>query len=102
MDVLEHKETPTEPTGQDMPPAVKQDEEVAGPMDCCKRTIDMHGENNPMMVCSECKQIIKCFEEEKAFRNYRRFCQSRHRRILSTRYSNWWVVVFRSYDTYST
>lgn len=69
---------------------------------CCSDTIDMHGKNNPMMVCSECKQIIKCFDEEKAYRNYQRFCSSRHRKILATVYSKWWVVVFKSYDTFTT
>ena len=71
-------------------------------MECCAETIEMHGENNPMMVCSSCKQIIKCFSEEKAFRNYQRFCDSRHRRILATNFASWWVVVFKSYDTFSS
>ena len=69
---------------------------------CCALTIDQHADNNPMMVCSDCKQIIKCFDQERAFRNYKRFCQSRHRRILAAQYSKWWVVVFKSYDTYSS
>ncbi|MFW7380302.1 MAG: hypothetical protein ACOH5I_15935 [Oligoflexus sp.] len=71
-------------------------------LDCCKKTIKQHAANNPMMVCSDCKQIIKCFDDEKAFRNYQRFCASRHRRILATSFEDRLVVVFRSYDTYST
>jgi hypothetical protein len=70
--------------------------------DCCKRTIDMHAANNAMMVCSDCKQIIKCFDNERSFRNYQVFCASRHRRILATHYSQRRIVIFRSYDTYST
>ena len=71
-------------------------------LNCCKQTIDMHAAKNPMMVCSTCKQIIKCFDKEKAFINYQRFCASRHRRILATTYAGRHTVVFRSYDTYST
>ena len=69
---------------------------------CCKETIDMHAAYNSMMVCSQCKQIIKCFDAKKAFINYRRFCASRHRRILATEYSDRYIVTFSSYDTFST
>lgn len=69
---------------------------------CCKATVDLHGENNPMMVCSDCKQIIKCFDNERAYRNYQRFCHSRHRSIVATYYSKWWVIVFRSYDSFGS
>ena len=69
--------------------------------DCCKNTIRLHAANNPMMVCSDCKQIIKYFDDNKAFRNYQRFCASQHRKIWQPN-SNRLIVVFRSYDTYST
>lgn len=69
---------------------------------CCKKTIEMHAANNPMMVCSDCKQIIKCFDEERPFRNYQRFCASRHRKILATQLGERFVVVFKSYDMYSS
>lgn len=94
MDILDASESKSS--------APATDQVKADLLKCCKNTIDMHGENNPMMVCSECKQVIKCFKEEKAFRNYQRFCHSRHRRILATHYSIWWVIVFKSYDTFST
>jgi hypothetical protein len=71
-------------------------------LDCCKKTIDMHAANNPMMVCPDCKQIIKCFDEERPFRNYQRFCASRHRKILATQLGDRFVVVFKSYDMYSS
>lgn len=65
---------------------------------CCKDTIDMHAANNPMMVCAECKQIIKYFDDERAFRNYCAFCVSRHRPIQAAKYKDIFVVVFRSHD----
>tara|TARA_B100000902_G_C26463982_1_gene506845 strand:+ start:149 stop:460 length:312 start_codon:yes stop_codon:yes gene_type:complete len=71
-------------------------------LDCCKKTIVQHAAHNPMMVCPDCKQIIKCFDNAKAFQNYRRFCASRHRRILATVFEEWHVIVFKSYETYST
>ncbi len=78
-------------------PSLDDNGELKG---CCKKTIDLLGENNPMMVCGDCKQIIKCFDNEKAYRNYQLFCRSRHRSFLATFFEPWWVVVFRSYDTY--
>jgi hypothetical protein len=71
-------------------------------LDCCKETIDMHAAYNAMMVCSGCKQIIKCFDSEKPFINYQRFCASRHRRILATKYRDHFIIIFSSYETYST
>lgn len=71
-------------------------------LECCQKTIDMHAAYNAMMVCSDCKQIIKSFENRKAYNNYQRFCASRHRRILATEYDSRFIVVFSSYDTYST
>lgn len=71
-------------------------------LDCCKKTIKMHAANNPMMVCPDCKQIIKCFDEDRPFKNYQRFCASRHRKILATEFDGRYVVVFKSYDMYSS
>lgn len=70
-------------------------------LECCKRTIAMHAKNNPMMVCSECKKIIKVFDNDKAYRNYQRFCASRHRRFLATHFAERHVVVFKNYDGYT-
>lgn len=75
-----------------------QHNEVIG--SCCLKTIDIHSNNNRMMVCPECKQIIKCFREEKDFRNYLIFCHSRRRNVKTTIYDNQYVVVFNSYNTY--
>ena len=76
--------------------------EPIGIQNCCKLTIDMHAANNPMMVCPQCKQIIKCFDDIKTYNNYRRFCVSRHRKILTDNYQGWMVVVFKSYDAFSS
>jgi hypothetical protein len=77
-------------------------EHPAGILNCCRVTIDMHARNNPMMVCTHCKQIIKCFEDDRAYKNYVRFCLSRHRKIVADVYNGWLIVVFKSYDTYSS
>lgn len=81
--------------------APEMHEDVTELLECCKRTIGMHAKNNPMMVCGDCKKIIKVFDNDKAYRNYQRFCASRHRRFLATFYLGQHVVVFKNYDTYS-
>jgi hypothetical protein len=68
---------------------------------CCVATIRKHVRHNPMMVCAECKNIIKCFDEERAYQNYVKFCQSRRRPILIGRIDEYMTVAFRSYDTYN-
>lgn len=69
---------------------------------CCEKTIEDHGINNPMMVCAGCKQIIKRFDDPKAFQAYIKFCRSRHRKIYSTTVHPWYIVIFHSYASYST
>jgi len=71
-------------------------------MPCCIKTLGIHSTHNPMMVCPECKQIIKVFSEESPFRNYIRFCESRHRKVFTAKHVDQYVVVFRSYDTFNT
>lgn len=67
---------------------------------CCRETIATHAANNALMVCGDCRQIIKCFSDEKAFRNYRSFCESRSREIFTTRYENFNIIAFQSSDLY--
>ncbi len=67
---------------------------------CCVHTIRCHVRHNPMMVCSECKHIIKCFTDERAFQNYLIFCRSRRRPILIGKVDGYWTCTFRSYDTF--
>lgn len=69
---------------------------------CCEKTIEEHGTNNPMMVCAGCKQIIKRFDDVKAFQAYIKFCRSRHRKIYATVVHPWYIVIFHSYASFST
>jgi hypothetical protein len=100
MDIFEQSEMPNE-TKVVRVAATDLSEDTPELLDCCKRTIGMHAKNNPMMVCGECKKIIKVFDNDKAYRNYQRFCASRHRRFLATHFGDQHVVVFKNYDTYS-
>jgi hypothetical protein len=68
-------------------------------MPCCVTTIRQHAIHNPMMVCTECKQIIKCFLDEKAFRNYLKFCQSRHRKFTTGVVDDYQTIVYKPYQT---
>ncbi|MEN9835483.1 MAG: hypothetical protein RL011_1676 [Pseudomonadota bacterium] len=68
--------------------------------ECCMATIQEHVRYNPMMVCGHCKNIIKCFDNERAFQNYLIFCQSRRRNVLTGLVNQHWTVAFRSYETF--
>ncbi len=68
---------------------------------CCAATIRQHVKFNAMMVCSDCKNIIKCFDDERAYQNYLTFCRSRKRPVLTGVVENYYTVAFRSYDTYT-
>ena len=65
---------------------------------CCLRVVDALSHINTMMVCSDCKQIIKTFREEKSYRNYLKFCQGRSRVIHTGYYKGQHLVVYHSYD----
>ena len=65
---------------------------------CCEATIHLHAKNNAMMVCGTCKHIIKCFSEMSAYKNYVKFCTSRHRKVLTGTVESYHVVVFRAYE----
>lgn len=65
---------------------------------CCCDTIKKHVLYNPMMVCSSCKQIIKCFADHKAFKNYITFCNTRRRKVSMGKVDEYYTVVFQSYD----
>ena len=73
-------------------------EDVSGINSCCVKTVDALSANNSMMVCPECKQIIKTFKDERAYRNYILFCRGRSRVIQMGYHDNQWVVVYHSYD----
>lgn len=65
--------------------------------ECCVDTIKQHASNNPMMVCLNCKKIIKCFTEENEFDNYVKFCKSRQRKIFKGRFKKYFIVI-RDYN----
>lgn len=69
--------------------------------ECCVQTIKHHAANNPMMMCPDCKQIVKCFRDEKTFRNYVKFCKSRHRKIAVTRFGEMQVVLYRTFSKFA-
>ena len=99
---MDVSETNLASTPREAPPPEANDQPAQQLLACCERTIHMHAANNPMMVCADCKQIIKCFQDERAFKNYQKFCASRHRKIFTTAYRGMLVVVYRAYQTYSS
>lgn len=64
---------------------------------CCRKTVKSHVAHNPMMVCGDCKMMIKCFGDEKSFNNYVTFCRSRGRRITTVLDSGFYFVMFNNY-----
>lgn len=68
-----------------------------GIQSCCRHTIEKLVTNNPMMVCPECKQLIKCYQDEKQFLNYVKFCGSRNRPVTTGKVLGFYTVVFNSY-----
>lgn len=80
-----------------------QEEVVAveeGVRPCCVETITVHARFNPMMVCSECKHIIKCFKDEDAYSKYLIFCKSRKRQVSIGRVADYHTIIFKSYDAF--
>lgn len=67
---------------------------------CCVTTINVHARFNPMMVCSECKHIIKCFKDEAAYDKYLIFCKSRKRKVAIGRVGEYHTIIFKSYDAF--
>jgi hypothetical protein len=67
------------------------------PDKCCLNTVDSHAEINPIMVCGECRHIIKCFHDERAYKNFLAFCHSRGRNVRAAKYDDLYVVVYKSH-----
>ncbi len=67
---------------------------------CCVTTINLHARFNPMMVCSDCKHIIKCFKDEPAYAKYLIFCKSRKRQVAIGRVGEYHTIIFKSYDAF--
>jgi hypothetical protein len=64
---------------------------------CCRQTVRSHVTHNPMMVCADCKIMIKCFDDEKSFNNYVTFCRSRGRRIKTAADLGFYFVMYNTY-----
>jgi hypothetical protein len=64
---------------------------------CCRQTIRRHVAHNPMMVCPDCKIMIKCFSDEKSYNNYVTFCRGRGRRIKSAVDVGFYFVMYNTY-----
>jgi len=77
---------------------VMEPEETVKP--CCVTTINVHARFNPMMVCSDCKHIIKCFKDEPAYAKYLIFCKSRKRQVAIGRVGEYHTIIFKSYDAF--
>jgi hypothetical protein len=70
---------------------------LVGLSPCCRQTVRSHVAHNPMMVCPDCKMMIKCFSDDKSFNNYVTFCRSRGRRIKTAQDSGFYFVMYNNY-----
>lgn len=64
---------------------------------CCLGTVESHAEINPIMVCGNCRHIIKIFEEERAYKNFLAFCHSRGRNVKANTVGKYFMVVYKSH-----
>lgn len=67
---------------------------------CCQETINALVLDNPMMVCQKCRNLIKSFTDETAFRNYATFCQSRGRKIQAGKLGPYLIIAFKNYVSF--
>ena len=67
---------------------------------CCQETINDLVRENPMMVCQKCRNLIKCFIDEKSFRNYIKFCQSRGRKLQAAKLGHYLIITFKNYNSF--
>ena len=65
---------------------------------CCIDTFNKHSAINPMMVCQTCKNLIKCFDDDKAYNNYITFCKSRKRKLILGKTSDIYLVAFSGFS----
>ena len=66
---------------------------------CCRNTVILHGSLNQMMVCSECKTVIKYFLSKKEFQNYESFCRSKNRKYSTHHEGELSFLVFNDYKS---
>ena len=53
--MMNYERTELEPESSLTAAMIDGPDECPELLDCCRRTIQMHAKNNPMMVCGECK-----------------------------------------------
>jgi hypothetical protein len=64
--------------------------------ECCHQTLDTFVAQNDMMVCHQCRRIIKVFRNEPSFDMFMIFCKSK-KRMVKTYYENaLWVVSYNA------
>ena len=61
---------------------------------CCKTTIEKHASHNPMLVCPDCRKMVKCYQDYTAFKRYVQFCLSQGRDIHLAEYAGYQIVTF--------
>ncbi len=72
-----------------------ENEKIDDPIaDCCAETIDKEISLNSMVMCPNCKRIIKGFLSRNAFSHYVTFCESRKRQITTHKYASRYIVTF--------
>ncbi len=68
---------------------------------CCQQTIEKLAKCNQMMVCGQCRQIIKVFDEITPFKHFVRFCESRNRVFIKgahrSSHGYLYVVIYPSF-----
>jgi hypothetical protein len=69
--------------------------------ECCTKTIEELAKNNPMISCTSCQALIKCFTDHTAYTNYISFCLSKKRDIMTHVYNDYYIVIYKkSFDLY--
>ena len=61
---------------------------------CCRATIEKHASHNPMLVCPDCRKMIKCYQEYTAFKRYVQFCLSQGREIHLAEHIGYQIITF--------
>jgi hypothetical protein len=67
---------------------------------CCLETINALINDNSMMVCQRCRNLIKSFTSEESYRNYVIFCHSRGRKLQTAKLGPYLIVTFKNYTTF--
>lgn len=63
---------------------------------CCVQTIEKEIALNSMMMCADCRRMIKGFLSERSFSHFVAFCKSRKRQISCHKLENRFIVTYAS------